>query len=72
MQRYLAWTATHLRLLVPSCRGGGVTGEVDRVMHALGKIPSIKNNKPVGFHFHVNVEGVTLGNLKNVHQNFVT
>jgi hypothetical protein len=72
MQRHLARTATHLRLLVPSCRGGAVTGEVDRVMHVFGKIPSIKNNKLMGFHFNVYVEGVTLGNLNKVRQNFIT
>jgi len=42
-----ARTATHSRLLVPSCSGGAVTGEVGRVMHAFGKIPSIKNIKPM-------------------------
>ena len=58
-------------IVSPILRGGAGIGEVDRVMRALGKIPSIKINKSMGFHVHVNVKGLTLANLKNVCQNFV-
>jgi hypothetical protein len=58
-------------IVSPILRGGTGIGEVDRVMRALGKIPSIKINKSMGFHVHVNVKGLTLANLKNACQNFV-
>ena len=58
-------------IVSPILRGGTGIGEVDRVMRALGKIPSININKSMGFHVHVNVESLNLANLKNVCQNFV-
>lgn len=58
-------------LVSPILRGGTGLQEVYRVMNALGKIPSIKINKSMGFHVHVNVQTLTLSNLKNVCQNFV-
>jgi hypothetical protein len=58
-------------IVSPILRGGTGIGEVDRVMRALGKIPSIKINRSMGFHVHVNVEGLTLADLKKVCQNFV-
>jgi hypothetical protein len=60
-----------LELVSPILRGGAGLQEVDRVMNALAKIPSIKINKSMGFHVHVNVQGLTLSNLKSVCQNFV-
>jgi hypothetical protein len=39
-------------------RGGGGLGEVDRVLHAWGKMSSININKSMGFHVYVNIEKV--------------
>ena len=58
-------------IVSPILRGGTGIREINRVMHALGKIPSININKSMGFHVHINVECLNLGNLKNVCQNFV-
>ena len=45
-------------------KGGSGLGEVDRVLHALGKILSININKSMGFHVHVNIETLSLSELK--------
>ena len=58
-------------LVSPILRGGDGLGVVDRVMHALGNISSVKVNSSMGFHIHVNVESLSLSKLKNVCQNFV-
>lgn len=58
-------------LVSPILRGGEGLGIVDRVMRALGNIPSVKVNQSMGFHVHVNVENLSLAKLKNVCQNFI-
>ena len=55
----------------PILRGGDGLGEVDRVLRALGSISSIKVNSSMGFHVHVNVEHLSLNELKKVCQNFI-
>ena len=57
-------------LVSPILQGGGGLGEVDRVMRVLGDT-SIKINTSMGFHVHVNVNYLSLPQLKNVCQNFV-
>ncbi|KAL3777619.1 hypothetical protein ACHAW5_006770 [Stephanodiscus triporus] len=58
-------------LVSPILQVGAGLGEVDRVMRTLGKITPIKINKSMGFHVHVNVQSLSLDELKNVCQNFV-
>lgn len=57
-------------LVSPILRGGDGLGVVDRVMRALGNIPSVKVNASMGYHVHVNVESLSVAKLKNVCKNF--
>ena len=45
--------------------------ECRRVLEALGRVGKADNNKSMGFHVHVSVEGLSLEALKNICLNFV-
>ncbi|KAL7546453.1 hypothetical protein ACHAWF_009785 [Thalassiosira exigua] len=58
-------------LVSPVLRGGNGLGEVDRVVRALGDIPSMKVNASMGYHVHVDVSELEVSDVVKVCQNFV-
>ena len=58
-------------LVAPILRGPNGLRQCETMLHALSRVHSIKVNKSMGFHVHINVQNAGLVNLKKICQNFI-